>query len=273
MTRILFPTDFSEFAHRAMLQALPIVHRMGAELVLLNVYTIPATYAEAPAMVLGEEVERQHRLAVGHLNRYADEIRAQYPDLPVRSIAVMGGIVHEILETARTEQVDGIIMATLGASGLKKVLIGSHAASVVSHAHVPVLLLPAQAVHIDIRRILYATNYADQDQVALRQVLGLARLFEAEVDIVHIAAHDSPEEVAAFSDYCDRITVELEAPGLNFRMILSENVQEGLAELLDAGEYDILAMSPRRRSLLNRLFQRSETLEMAYHPVKPLLAC
>ncbi|MFZ1462196.1 MAG: universal stress protein, partial [Ignavibacteria bacterium] len=70
------------------------------------------------------------------------------------------------------------------------------------------------------------------------------------------------EKIKESSNY-DKIRLEL---------VKEENVLEGINDYINSHEVDVLAMAIRKRSLLDKIFNRSLTKKMAYHTRIPLLA-
>lgn len=272
MTRILFPTDFSEYASEALRYALPIVRQLQAELVLLHVYSIAPAYAEAPAFALGEEVELQRDRALSRLSQEVRMIREKSPGQPVETIARLGGTVHEILEVAKEVGAGCVIMGTRGASGLRELLIGSNAARVIAQSPVPVLAVPPGNAFRPIREIFFATDYLDGDLQALTLVVDLARSFGARIRFVHVRRPDEVEAEKRLRGYEQHVRASISYGNLAFQLMEGDSVREGLEQLSAQYPDAILAMCPQRRSLFDRLFHRSQTQALAQHAPHPLLA-
>jgi nucleotide-binding universal stress UspA family protein len=137
--RILLPTDFSSYSATATKYACELVTKFGAELHLLH--TLEVHLTSTPGFGMG--------LA---LPQYVHESRAA-AEKALTSVldpqwAVGRKVVHAVVEGspkvaivryARTQQIDLIVLATHGRSGLAHVIIGSVAESVVRTAPCPVL--------------------------------------------------------------------------------------------------------------------------------------
>ena len=132
--RILLPTDGSDAGNRAVDQAVGLAAETGAALHLLFVVEdIPY----APEMV-DDTVEAQIR-EVGEATLADIQERAGAAGVEVTE-AIRDGAPHEaILEYADEENVDAVVMATHGRSGLDRYLLGSVTERVVRTADVPVL--------------------------------------------------------------------------------------------------------------------------------------
>lgn len=138
--RILFPTDFSDYSLSALPYAIGLAEDYGAELHVLHVVPTPdwAVQFEQVAPVLEpsffEDMEKAaaERLRALAAERVGDHLRV--------TTAVRRGVAFlEIVHYAREQEIDLIVIATHGRSGLQHALFGSVAEKVVRKAPCPVL--------------------------------------------------------------------------------------------------------------------------------------
>jgi nucleotide-binding universal stress UspA family protein len=145
---ILAPTDFSAPASQAVTAAYELAQTFGAKLSLLHVIEVPA-YAIEVALPL-EDLERDARRELARLLPEADAAHVE-----VTRLVNMGVPYQRIVETATTEQVNLIVMATHGRTGLSHLVLGSVAERVVRLAPCPVLTIrPPGERGGDLRRIV-----------------------------------------------------------------------------------------------------------------------
>jgi nucleotide-binding universal stress UspA family protein len=272
MATILFPTDFSPNADHALEYLLPLADKLQAKVVLLHVFSIPTPQTENPIYAWEEQVKLKESLVMAELKTTKEQISHKYPRLEVECVPRFGFTVPAILLTAQEYNADWIIMGTKGASGIKRVLLGSNTAQVISRATCPVLAVPKTEVFHGIKRIIYATNYEHDEILAIYKLSKLADLFNAEIQVVHIFTekeHMDPERYRKFEEDV-RATVQSDA--ITFKLIPHTDLKAGLEELMTYTRADLLAMSPHKRGFLDRLFHPSQTQSMAYHTHTPLLA-
>ena len=131
---ILIPTDFSERAKHAMTYAFELAQICGAKLSLLHVIEVPVYAIEVYLPLADLEQEARRELAL-----LLPEAEAAYVN--VTRLVEMGVPYQKILETATAEQVDLIVMATHGRTGLGHLLMGSVAEHVVRMAPCSVLTI------------------------------------------------------------------------------------------------------------------------------------
>lgn len=137
--RVLAPIDFSKPSRAALRYASDFATMHDSELTLLHVVEPLLSVAEIgyptlPVAPLPSGYKGQMKARLEKLK--AEELRpGMKVDLQVR----VGRPYAEIARAAKEHNVDLIIMATHGYTGLKHVLLGSTAERVVRHAPCPVL--------------------------------------------------------------------------------------------------------------------------------------
>jgi nucleotide-binding universal stress UspA family protein len=131
LKRILVPLDFSDCSRKALEYAIPCAKQFDAELVLLNVIE---PYPPVPQMELVEVETIQDSL------RELETLRESVGDDILCSSKVRTGVPHvEIVQEAKQNDIDLIILSTHGYKGLSHVFLGSTAEKVVRNAPCPVL--------------------------------------------------------------------------------------------------------------------------------------
>jgi nucleotide-binding universal stress UspA family protein len=137
--RILLPTDFSDHSAAATWYAYELATRFDADLHLLH--TLEVHLSSTPGFVMGlalpQYVQESRAAAEKALASVLDTQGATGRKV-VRAV-VEGSPKVEIVRYARTQQIDLIVLATHGRSGLAHVIMGSVAENVVRIAPCPVL--------------------------------------------------------------------------------------------------------------------------------------
>jgi nucleotide-binding universal stress UspA family protein len=130
--RILVPTDLSPASRRAFPLAALLARRFESEVLALHVAQV-----EAPRNLMGVSHAVEGSPSEAEVARYLER---DFRDVRVTPRVLIGAAWNAIVETARAERVDLIVMSTHGHDSLSDSLIGSHAERVVRHAPCPVLI-------------------------------------------------------------------------------------------------------------------------------------
>jgi len=134
---ILVPTDFSGSSADALAVAACLARQTGARLILLHVMGQPVFLEGAGFVPFDLEMYR---------NELRDKLEQQavrYPGIEIERQLAEGKPVAEILHAAENRKCDLIVMGTFGASGLRRLLMGSVAEGVARKAACAVLTVRA----------------------------------------------------------------------------------------------------------------------------------
>jgi nucleotide-binding universal stress UspA family protein len=140
--RILVPHDFSPHATQALAVAADIAREQHGRLLVLHVITPFQPITELPEAAV--PVTSAPELVAAELRRLREVVARSVRGRNAPRVdckVVIGDAFRRIVATAR--EVDSIIMATAGRTGVTHLLIGSVAEKVVRHAPVPVLTVRA----------------------------------------------------------------------------------------------------------------------------------
>jgi nucleotide-binding universal stress UspA family protein len=146
--RILVPLDGSPLAASVLEQAKAFARMTQSELVLLMVVQpVPVLLPPFiwPPEKLVEPPEQRELEGRRYLEGLKQELRAEGLAVQTR-VHTARKVAREILHTARNEACGMIALATHGASGLDRIMLGSIADQVVRHADIPVLVLRPEPV-------------------------------------------------------------------------------------------------------------------------------
>jgi nucleotide-binding universal stress UspA family protein len=143
-TKILVPTDFSEYSDKALEQALDIAKQYHAKVFLLHVSHEEDLHRIDIGVITDEGLWQQIRNS--QLAECKERLQNQIDKFPqAKEVEVVTIIRHgipyeKILEEGKEEGIYLIVIASLGKSGIAKYLDGSVARNVLKGATCPVLL-------------------------------------------------------------------------------------------------------------------------------------
>lgn len=117
----------------------------GAEVVALKVVPrYPQTYFEGGVALAAAEVARIEKQWNEEAMEAVNAVKAagQKREVKVKPITVKSDLIAEaIIAAAKRNKVDLIVMASHGRKGIKRLLLGSETQQVLTHSHIPVLVL------------------------------------------------------------------------------------------------------------------------------------
>jgi nucleotide-binding universal stress UspA family protein len=139
LEKILIPTDFSSSSENAMRYAVSFAKEYNAELIVLHVIKESHRPKHLITTLSDEEIDKIIADEIGLAKKAMEQFVNVFGEgLNVQRLIKSGIPVVEIVESAKEEKVDLIVMGTHGQTGTRHALIGSVAERVVRNAPCPV---------------------------------------------------------------------------------------------------------------------------------------
>src|SRR5262245_27820178 len=140
---ILLPTDFSECGNYALSYAASLARTFKASIICLNVIepivpTVGYSGMTEP-LPIADSAEQLEDSAEREVPKLAE--CDECAGLEIEELVVHGEASAEIVRVAKDRNVDLIVIASHGRTGLGRILFGSTAEAVVRHAPCPVLVV------------------------------------------------------------------------------------------------------------------------------------
>ncbi len=144
--RILIATDGSALSEKAVASGIRLAAALDAEIIAYNaVPSYPSMYFEGAVVLTAGEVGRiekeWHEKSQALVDTVQDEAHRHSVKAKAVSAASTGSVSDSIIKAAKKHKCDLIVMASHGRKGISRVLLGSETLDVLTHSHVPVLVL------------------------------------------------------------------------------------------------------------------------------------
>jgi nucleotide-binding universal stress UspA family protein len=189
MRKILFASNFSETSAMALPYAAAFARRFHAEIWVEHV--IPREeYAHIAAEQLGATLRAMKQTARERIEHLLAD--ARFSDIAFRIVLDHGDAMRAIASLVQAEAIDLIVAGSGGRHGLQKLFAPPVDEEIARAAACPVLLVgPEVAVQpeaeVRVHRILYPTELRPSSRSAMEFACALARIYEAELYILHVA--------------------------------------------------------------------------------------
>lgn len=143
--RILIATDGSTLSRKAVTSGIELAALVGAQVVVLKVIPrYPVSYFEGGMAVSVQEVSKVEKQWADAAQTVVDDVKAkaEASGVKAKAVTIKSDLVAEaIITAAKKHKCDLIVMASHGRRGIKRLLMGSETQHVLTHSHVPVLIL------------------------------------------------------------------------------------------------------------------------------------
>lgn len=269
MKTILVPTDFSKPSKVAVVYAARLAKEINAEITLLAVVNVNITTDAILDWKKREQdmVETVRQNAEQLIREIKEEIKGE---LKIEYRSIIGFPFEEMVEhTVINDGSDIIVMGTKGATGLKKVLIGSNAAAVVDNSSVPVLIIPPNTEFRNINKIVYATDMVSITE-EIKPIAVFASIFNAAIKVLHVLPGDSSKKIDGKALAADLIKIT-NYKKISFHVSRNDNIADEVDTFLADQKADMLSMFTHKLDFYEKLFGKSITRQLAFHTCVPLL--
>lgn len=142
-TNIMVATDGSELAKKAVDSAIKIAQLNDAKLYAVHVIAPGETKVTQhdPRDAEWEKHMKEHLKTQGREATHYVEITGKIQNVAVEPVILEGNPADEIVNFAEKNDIELIVMGTLGKTGIQRFLLGSVAENVVRHSKKPVLMV------------------------------------------------------------------------------------------------------------------------------------
>ena len=275
MQRFLIPTDFSENSWNAIKYGLEFFKNVKCTFHLLHVNPIP-TYSAAGSSVrtttavLEDSMIKESKTELKKMLRRIKDISDNHNHV-FSSTAVYDYFVDTVKREVEDKKIDLIIMGTKGASGLKRVTVGSNTGDVITKVKCPLLAVPENASYKIPKEIAFPTDYQiAYDMKVLDTLISMARMSDATLRIVHISkkGEDLSDEQLENKDFLHDY---LRGVDHSFHSLTGSRLEAAIQCFVESRDIDMVAMVAKNLNFFQRILFKPAVEEISYHTDIPFL--
>lgn len=261
--KLLIPVDFSPNSTKAFEFALGLF--MGQKVTFRCVHVIEMVYDFASQTAL--EMDKLHQDARLHLETLQKTYSS--PNVVIETELLEGTPSIQLANLARSEEIDLVVMGTLGKTGLTKLFAGSTALNMIKESPVPVLIVPEAAQLESIRTLGLALEFSNHEETVIEAAVTWANCWKMDLQIIHHSKGNP------FFEKCTLLGLKhhLESKDLTVssHLLVKESLQTELVSLLEQNENLLLGLCPSHKNAWNQLLGKGDTLDLAKRIHQPML--
>jgi len=269
MKTILVATDFSPAALNASNYAADMALAIGADILLLHVYSIPVNYSEIAVPLSLEDLQQG---AENLINELKDQLRRKTEEkVSITTQVRMGSFFHELKTVCETIKPYTVVMGSQGTSAVERLFFGSHAVYAVKHLQWPLLTVPAGVGFSSVKKIGFACDFDKVvDTTPVDEIKMLVNDFGAQLHILNTGKRKEFKPELVFES--GLLQEMLEALKPEYHFITSDNTDEGILDFAEKNHIDLLIVLPKRHGLLDKIVHKSHTKQFVLHSHVPVMA-
>ncbi|MGM0946107.1 MAG: universal stress protein [Bacteroidota bacterium] len=267
---IICPLDFSECSLNALEYATRLAISYKAKLILFHVINKEDYLKLAP---LDAEGLHQKEFLEEKMTRLFETVKREigYMEVSLDWTMVEGKIVDQILESSQNLNADLVVIGTEGMNDLRKNIVGSRASLIVEKSEIDVMVIPRKVYFKPFKKLVYSTDYYEEDKLAIQKIAEFARLYDAEIDIVHVTQRQKLIDKTLHQVMIDELKPFVRYTKVNYVLkSFRDDLALGLESYLQTSKGDMLITLSKKKSFFEKIFTQSISKKMAYFINKPL---
>ncbi|MCE7054558.1 universal stress protein [Algoriphagus sp. AGSA1] len=269
--KILCPTDFSECSLNAIEYATKLGEKYQADLVLFHVLNREDYEKLSPQDISGKH---QMDFVMEKLKNLQEAVLGEGINNGLKTCSTVvkeGSIVKQTLDFAAEMDADLIVVGTEGVNDFRENMIGSRASRIVEKSDRDILVVPRKVYFRAPRKLVYASDYLEEDKVAIQKIVEVARFFDSEIDLVHVSSTHKALDKSLHMTMIDEIKPFVKYDKVNYVLkSYKDEVALGLENYLQTAKGDILVTLSKKKSFFDQIFSKNLSKKMTYFINKPL---
>lgn len=270
--KIVCPVDFSECSLNAVEYAARLGEKYRADLILIHV---PDKEDYQKLASTDGHSGDQYAFIEKKLESLVETVEKE--SLPNGLVSCQmqikeGKIVSTVVDFATENNADLIVLGTEGVNEFKNNYIGTKASKIVIKSSIDVFVIPRKVYFKPPRKYVYATDYLEEDKVAIQKIVELAGFFDSEIDVVHVSSKDTSIDKSLHKTMVAELKPFVKYEKVNF--VLKSYRDEpglGLENYLITAKGDILVTLSKKKDWFEQIFTNNLSKKMSYFINKPLL--
>lgn len=268
---ILCPIDFSECALNALEYASKIGEKYHARLIVFHVLNKQDYQKLAPLDLEGNYQEEFVKNKLASLQAAVNHESLSKGLHSCEVVISEGPIVQKTIEFSQKVNADLIVVGTEGMNDFKEQVFGSRSSRLVLQADRDILVVPRKVFFKRPRKLVYASDYVEEDKLAIQKVVELASFFKSEIDVVHVSSRNRVIDKALHKTMLEELKPFVKYDLVNYVLkSFRDDLALGLENYLQLAKGDMLVTLSKKKDFFDQLFSKNLSRKMSYFITKPL---
>lgn len=270
MKKLICPTDFSNAANNAIEYASKLAQKLEATIEILNFQTI----SPASPIASGISARENRPKAEQTLENICNEVSKTFNIFcRYKSETTTATLERAINSKAARDNI--IVMGTNGIDDSYQYIFGTNTYHVIKKSKCPVWVIPEDAAYKDIKKVVFAWDYSQDNHLSFLQLETLLGIFNPEITMLHISKQKTPISDDVYRALQEEIYNTFgEKENIRFDRIYSDD-PDTFAEITDNyihdSQADLLAVSFYDRGVLRNIFHGTLVKDLSEIADYPLL--
>ncbi len=276
MKTILLPTDFSDNSWNAIKYAIDFFKDSSCMFYILHVNKLSNLVAIDKPYIIDQNVIEETFVKPAEVK--LKSIISKIHSLPLNkkhqffTLTDHNLFIDSIRQHVNDLNIDLIVMGTKGAEGLKKLIVGSNTADVITKVKCTTLAVPENANYVPPREIAFPTDFSmEHPTQTLRGLSDIILSNKAAIRFLHISKRkdavlndDQEQNKLILANYFKDFEH-------TFHFLKSDRIEEAVQCFTDSRAIDMIIMVAKNQNYFQRILFRPKVETISYHTDIPFL--
>ena len=268
---ILCPIDFSDCALNSLEYASKIGEKHQAKLIIFHVLNKQDYQKLAPMDLNGTYQEEFVKNKLASLQAAVAQESLSKGLLSCEVMISEGPIVQKTIEFSQKINANLIVVGTEGMNDFKEQVFGSRSSRLVLQSDRDILVVPRKVFFKRPRKLVYASDYVEEDKLAIQKVVEFASFFSSEIDIVHVSSRNRIIDKTLHKSMLEELQPFVKYEVVNYVLkSFRDDIALGLENYLQLAKGDMLVTLSKKKDFFDQLFSKNLSRKMSYFITKPL---
>lgn len=269
---LLLPTDFSVNSKNAIAYGIQLARSIGVQhITVLHTYVVSNTIASEPILSAGiPELLQEKQAELDHLK---EKITAKVAEnTNVSTLLLEGKLINITHDLIYSKGIDLIVMGISPKNKLEQTIIGSHAINVMRKTTCPIIVVPENAAWTDHPNMAVAIDITQNAaQVPVENVKTMASILGAnKLSLVNVEEGDD-HNTHIQNPNIEKINLAFSGTASRLEIISYPNKLQAIDSYCTQKNISLLVLLGRKYGILNTIFHKSLTRQLAYQTHTPIL--
>ena len=271
MYKILVPVDFSKKSEFAVKMSAQIGKKIKAEIHLLHLVELPSGIVD-----MGAASNFSIPASMMYLRKVKEKIIHLKDTFFDSDQIIKYSIKFEnpfegIKNYAIKNDTNLIVMGSKGVSDFEEMIIGSNTEKVVRTSNIPVIVVKTDATKFKFKKLVFASNYDEENKVAFKDFLVFAKIFNSQIHLLKINTVSNFESSYATQNKIKNFIKDFDLQRKTINIYNDVSVVKGIMNFSKDINADLIALSTHGRSGLSSLFNGSIAKGVSKNVLKPVV--
>lgn len=278
MKKIIIPTEFTEKSEQTLSSAIMIANKMNLSIEVLHVidsfdYGVNFVINESNPIILPPDMlDGKRDEAIEAFNEMIGKIKPQFEVLPAIDLIIKTGFVFDVIsESIQNPDAYMVILSDKSQIDYNYRDISKDNSKIIQESNCPVCVLPNDAPFKEPKRIIYATNFQEQDIQNITNLAHLASCFDATIHVVHVAENPEFEEHLKVAGLRKLISDESGYEKIIYNTIKNDNFLEGIDHFANEINAEMIALMRENKTIFKAFFASNNAKKMVYKTNLPVI--